>query len=369
MGGSVLVGHTLQVLASLPDEFADCVVTSPPYYQTRVYTGAEAVWGGREDCEHIFELKEHLPEASRFRTSKENGMGPHLNTRIYGNQTTKSGFCKKCGAWFGQLGLEPSPSLYLKHLLLVTKEIKRVLKKTGTLFLNIADSYDSKRLLLIPERLAVKMVDEQGWILRNDLIWFKRNAMPESVKDRWSRKHEYVFFFVKSGKYFFEQKRKTDERVERVLSSISVFPLERYSTKYPDGSKPASLSSIAGKRRSVREVAPLLFPQEEAREVIRLHHDHGRGPVPGDVLEVNTRPSGVNHIAVFPEELVLPLIEAGSPPGGLVLDPFAGSGTTLVAAKLAGRNFVGIELVPAYAEEARRRLRDARPYHHHFKML
>ena len=139
----VVRANALDYLKQMQDESVDCVVTSPPYYGLRFYEGADTVWGGDPKCEHDFELNEYLPEATRFRTN-ENGIGSHLNTRIYGNQTTKSGFCKKCGAWYGQLGLEPTYQMYLDHLLMITRELKRVLKKTGTLFWNMGDSYASE---------------------------------------------------------------------------------------------------------------------------------------------------------------------------------------------------------------------------------
>jgi len=199
--------HVLSALKKLPDESVDCIITSLPYYGLRSYKGAETVWGGDTNCTHEW----------------------GINSR-----------CSKCGAWKGQLGLEPSYEMYLDHLLMVTAELKRVLKKTGTFFWDMGDTYvgghiggsiynkewhisntdaipqikqgrpqshvkdiPEKSLLMIPERFAIGMI-EQGWILRNNIIWSKHNGMPSSVKDRFSNKWEYIFFFTKAKRYYFD---------------------------------------------------------------------------------------------------------------------------------------------------------------------
>lgn len=193
---SIRHGHVLDKLQKIPDESIDCIITSPPYYGLRSYDGAESMWGGDKNCEHDWKI------------IKNRGQ------RFFGIETR---FCNKCGAWHGQLGLEPTYQMYIDHLLLVTAELKRVLKKTGTMFWNMADSYvsDSGRLSdqemnvprksqrMLPERFAIKLVDEQKWIKRNTLVWYKRNVMPFSGSDRYSNKWEPIFFFTKSAKYFF----------------------------------------------------------------------------------------------------------------------------------------------------------------------
>jgi len=442
----IVHANALDYLKQMEDESVDCVVTSPPYYGLRSYEGADTVWGGDPKCEHDFELNEYLPEATRFRTN-ENGIGSHLNTRIYGNQTTKSGFCKKCGAWYGQLGLEPTYQMYLDHLLMITRELKRVLKKTGTLFWNMGDSYASeggpsrhkgysdpkwpkarngsfdqpttypqgikpKSLMMIPERFAIGMID-QGWILRNKIIWFKPNGLPSSAKDRFTNKWEYVFFFVKSKKYYFDldavrvPPKKTNYkpfnyRVREAImgrlkqkfgSMYSASEKEKtqydrhgvrvYNSKYTLDMYLSPQDPIYLKQKLVRvasrEVAKELFPndQEKQQEIVKFVHNYysnPKGANPGDVIDtpavkssysnadgsdfmsIATRPHKFAHFAVYPESLIEPLIKAGCPEGGTVLDPFAGSGTTGVVAKKLNRNAILIEISEKYVEIIKQRL-------------
>jgi len=189
----IICGHVLEALRKLPSNSVDCIITSPPYWGLRYYgKQANTVWGGDPNCEHDFELDK-------------------LN----------QGFCKKCGAWYGQLGLEPTLDMYIEHMLEITAELKRVLKPTGVFFLNHGDNWENKNLMMQNFRLAMRMVDEQGWILRNIIIWHKPNHMPESVKDRFTKSYEPVFFFVKSKRYWFDldavrepHKESTKERAK-----------------------------------------------------------------------------------------------------------------------------------------------------------
>lgn len=224
----------------------------------------------------------------------------------------------------GQLGLEPSYTEYITKLCAVFDEVKRVLRPEGTLWVNMGDSYSGssggppspyqtkarrygyvfprpphsdipkKSLCLIPFRFAIAMV-RRGWICRNVLIWKKPNALPESVKDRFTVDFEYVFLFAKSRRYYFKQQREP-----------AVY-----------------LHGLRNKRC---------------------------------VMEVNTTPLAANHFAAYPEKLVETPIQAGCPEGGIVLDPFIGTGTTALAAQKLGRNFIGIELNPNYVKLANERL-------------
>ena len=204
MNISIRNGNVLDELKKIPDNSVDCIVTSSPYYGLRNYGASDVVWDGNPDCEHEW----------------------------------NNVFCKKCNAWKGELGQEPSYKLYLQHLLQITKELKRVLKPTGTMFWNIGDSYASsggptrhfgytdpkygnnkggffveptsfdqgiipKSQMMIPERFTIALTDEQKWIRRNFLVWYKRSGMPESMDDRFSRKWEPIFFFTKNKRYYF----------------------------------------------------------------------------------------------------------------------------------------------------------------------
>ena len=296
MNIKLMNGHVLDMLKNIHDESVDCVVSSCPYYGLRDYSGVatyssedyddllviantdlqkhrdpvpesqkdryyltepafnendkkwyislkydtSGVWGGNPECEHDFSI---LAQGGLLHENR-NGIGSTVlanidrREKVHGKGMAMNSTCSKCGAWKGQLGLEPTYQMYIDHLMLVMKELKRVLKKTGTLFWNMGDSYASsggasrhfgysdpkwakarngsfeeptaydqgikpKSLMMIPERFAMAMIDD-GWILRNTLCWLKRNAMPSSVKDRFSNKWEYVFFFTKAQKYYFD---------------------------------------------------------------------------------------------------------------------------------------------------------------------
>ena len=233
----ILNGDALTHLKELPSESIDCVVTSPPYWALRDYgEQVQVIWDGEKDCEH--EWKENVIPKQRGNLK---GIWEDRNN-FNANSSNKeqiSNFCSKCNAWKGQLGLEPTFDLYIKHLCDVFNEVKRVLKKSGTCWVNLGDTYwgggnnrgsseenlsekqfsnrgargqnqrewnknyQAKSLCMIPFRFAIEMVN-RGWILRNSLIWHKPNVMPSSVKDRFTVDFEYLFFFVKSKKYYFE---------------------------------------------------------------------------------------------------------------------------------------------------------------------
>ena len=265
---TLLLGDAHDVLAGLPDESVDCIVTSPPYY----------------------------------------------GLRDYGTP--------------GQYGLEETPTGYAETMRRVFAEARRVLSEEGTLWLNLGDSYSvrwssergagrrglngddddrgrsgaithgvpEKNLLGVPWRVAFALQDD-GWILRNEIIWSKPNAMPEPVRDRLSTRHEHLFLFSKSRRYHFD------------LNAIRGHGANRES----------------------------------------------KGRNPGDVWSIATRPYPQAHFAVFPIDLPLRCIKAGCKPGGTVLDPFSGSGTTGAAARQLGRKYVGIDLNPTYHDLAKDR--------------
>jgi len=229
--------------------------------------------------------------------------------------------------------LELTPQEYIEHLKTVFAEVKRVLKKTGTCWVNIGDTYASgggkaaeqsflrskgkdrhtqpdspgkaklrskmgKSLCNIPERFSIMMTDELGWIKRNTIIWYKRNAMPESVKDRFTVDFEYLYYFTKSKEYYFEQQFED----------------------YAPGSE------------------------------VEYRRTNTKGRNKRCVWDIPTRPFPGAHFAVFPPELVETPILAGCPESGIVLDPFAGSGTTILKAIQLDRNAIGFELNPEYCK-------------------
>jgi site-specific DNA-methyltransferase (adenine-specific) len=268
----VICGDALEVLKRMPDDFVDCIITSPPY------------WGLRD----------------------------------YGVD--------------GQIGLEGTLEEYLERLLKITSELKRVLKPSGVMFWNHGDcyggvvnfshtsyqagrkelevckllrkasqvrkDYPAKCLTFQNYRLITRMIDEQGWLLRNVIIWYKHNYMPEPAKDRFTRSYEPIFMLVKSQKYWFNLESVKDY----MKHSGDVWVIS-----------PASSEKLS---RSERK----------------------------------------GHFATFPERLVEPMIRCGCPKGGIVLDPFMGSGTTCVVAKKLGRNYIGIDVNPEYIEMAKKRL-------------
>jgi len=288
--GILYCGDAYEILQSLESESIDCVVTSPPYWAKRDY-GVD-----------------------------------------------------------GQLGLEPDFQQYLEKLWQVFDEVYRVLKPTGTCFVNLGDTYygggkgqtnginkaggiggekfknmeyPPKSLCLIPERFAIGMI-ERGWILRNVIIWHKPNAMPESVKDRFTVDFEYIYFFTKSKKYYFQ----------RIIE--------------PYTSKPHT----EGHKHKYRDHGLISY-----REVLNFYTQGGRNK--RTVWSINTKPFKDAHFAVFPPDIPETCIKAGCPSDGIVLDPFLGSGTTAIVAEQLGREWIGIELKQEYCELVKKRFKDA----------
>jgi DNA modification methylase len=287
----ILQGDCREMLQSLPDESVHCCVTSPPYFNLRDYNVA------------------------------------------------------------GQIGLESRPEEYVEALVGVFREVRRVLRKDGTLWLNLGDSYASrwpcnrrnvigsgslangkrearpermgwglkdKDLMLIPHRVAMAL-QEDGWWLRSDTVWHKPNPMPESVRDRPTRAHEYLFLLAKSQGYYYDA---TAIREPGVI---------------PAGTK-------AAKGSAERCAQPGVNSRPPEYKV----YDGWRNK--RSVWQVSTRPYKGAHFATMPPALVEPCILAGCPPGGVVLDPFAGSGTVGEVAAKHGRDAILVELNPEYVK-------------------
>lgn len=242
-----------------------------------------------------------------------------------------------------EYGLELSPAEYVETMRALFAEVRRVLADDGTLWLNLGDSYASgsrssyastgkaagrvgasrptsnlpgKNLLGIPWRVAFALQDD-GWILRNDIIWSKPNAMPESVSDRLSTRHEHLFMFSKSPRYWFD-----------------LDPIREPHVSTPDREGKNALRG----QKAMRPVGPNSGAYSEG----------GRNP--GDVWTIATQPFAEAHFAVMPAELARRAVVAGCKPGGTVLDPFSGSGTTGLVAQRNGRKYVGIDLSADYLD-------------------
>jgi site-specific DNA-methyltransferase (adenine-specific) len=233
----------------------------------------------------------------------------------------------------GQIGQEETSQDYILKLTEVGKELFRVLKNTGSMWFNIGDSYYNKELLLIPSRLALAY-RELGFILRNKIVWYKTNHMPESVKDRFTRTYEPLFFFTKTKNYYFDLdgvrvKHKTKARWGKNIT-------------YSDLPNPHTGLALTKHDKAVDRT------NRSYTDSLHKRDYHPLGKNPGDLWQIPTKPYKGAHFAVFPETLCYNPIIAGSPKFGLVLDPFLGSGTTMVVSKKYSRSCIGIELNPEY---------------------
>jgi DNA modification methylase len=233
----------------------------------------------------------------------------------------------------GQIGLEETPEEYIAAMVEVFRCVWDVLKDDGTLWLNIGDSYGSgKQLLGIPWKLAFAL-QSNGWVLRQDIIWHKPNPMPESVQDRCTKSHEYIFLLSKAEKYFYDAEAIKEASVDPEGSA------NRYKTPFFAGEKHESGGYSA----------------------TGATHTKGMKEFDGNrnkrsVWTVTTKPYAGAHFAVFPSDLIEPCILAGAPVGGVVLDPFMGSGTTAQVAQNLGRRYLGCELNKDYESLQNKRL-------------
>ena len=308
---TILLGDVRQRVAEIPDGTVRCCVTSPPY------------WGLRD----------------------------------YDND--------------GQIGLEQTPDEYVAEMIAVLREVRRVLTDDGTLWLNLGDSYASnpasggrststsfhgspssetdhatpkrkyvrpdglkpKDLVGIPWRVAFALQSD-GWWLRQDIIWHKPNPMPESVTDRCTKAHEYVFLLTKSARYYYD--------AEAIAEPAAPSTVDRLTQ--PNISTQTGSTRVPGKTNG------------NMKAVGNVETRNRRS-----VWTITTKPFKGAHFAVMPEALAESCVLAGSEPGDLVLDPFTGSGTVAVVALRHARNFIGCELNPDYAEIARQRIIDDAP--------
>ncbi|MCV0071182.1 DNA-methyltransferase [Pseudomonas aeruginosa] len=305
----IRVGDCLDALRAMPDQSFHCCITSPPYFGLRDY-----------------------------------GMA-------------------------GQIGLEQTPAEFVARLVEVFREVRRVLRDDGTLWLNLGDSYarkgglgpqggaafadrrrgneaicksiqavpdglKEKDLVGIPWRVAFALQDD-GWYLRQDIIWHKPNPMPESVRDRCTKAHEYIFLLSKSPRYYFDSEAIKEP-------AVSEKPSGNKRHKYAD----AYAASDSEEHRTKAGLTALAGVEWTKRNL-------------RSVWTVGSKPFKGAHFATFPPDLIRPCVLAGAPRGGLVLDPFGGAGTTALVAMQEGRRSVLLELNPEYASIARHRLASA----------
>ena len=219
-----------------------------------------------------------------------------------------------------------------------------------------------KSLAQIPSRFAIAMTD-RGWILRNTIIWHKKNAMPSSVLDRFTNKYEQVFFFTKNKKYYFdgdsvrvpfetEEYSKAEYRASRYDGKFNVENAESFGS--PRARSQRQYNSKEGtKDRDLEEIARKFGTRRPPGNDYKRNE---KGKNPGDVWTTVSEPNPEAHFATFPTKLIEPMVKSGCPQGGVILDPFLGSGTTAYVAKLLGRKYIGIELNPEYIKIANRRL-------------
>lgn len=329
MSYQIIQGNCLDTLPTLPDASVQCCVTSPPYFGLRDY-GVK-----------------------------------------------------------GQLGLEPTVGEYVAAMTAVFREVARVLKPDGVLWLNLGDSYSSsnsaqviqtkdkggglratnnfyarpktdlpsKNLIGIPWRVAFALQDD-GWILRSDIIWHKPNPMPESVTDRPTRSHEYMFLFAKQERYYYNADAikepatyPGDDRKGRASHDHKTMPTTEVNGMRPRSHRD-SFKREGSKREQVipnQSVGTHRPDREESRYDTSMRNKR-------DVWTVAPATYADAHFATFPPDLIEPCILAGSAPGDTVLDPFSGSGTTASVALKHNRNAIGIELNPAYIEMSHKRI-------------
>jgi len=323
----IIQGDCIEGLRTLPNASVHCCVTSPPY------------WGLRD----------------------------------YGHD--------------GQIGLESTPEAYVARMVEVFREVRRVLREDGTCWMNLGDSYTGaansggankndggpavrvrglpgkagdglkpKDLVGIPWRVAFAL-QADGWWLRQDIIWHKPNPMPESVRDRCTKAHEYVFLLTKSERYYYDAEAVSEPVSVSTTARLSQpsLPLQAGSDRVP-GKTNGPMKAV-GPRFGGNKFGDSDDPKHATKSgnVYQIPDANGRRNR-RSVWTVTTKPYSGAHFAVMPADLVEPCIKAGCPEGGTVLDPFAGSGTTLAVAAELGRSGIGCELNPEYIELAEQRI-------------
>ena len=330
----VICGDALKVLRELPADSIDCCMTSPPYWTQREYSN-------------------------------------------------------------GGIGHEPSSTAYINRLLDVAAEIKRVLTPCGSFWLNVGDVYRKKSLVGIPWRVAIRLMDEQGWILRNDVIWNKVKGSPDNTKDKLRHVYENVFHFVANSKCYYNMDAvRSKPRESKVRNGAVVSASGVTGVRYKRQIELSTVLSDAEKREAFRALNTVLSAVtngrlSDFRMIIRgqqrcTHSDseklsgrakelrdrgfyflkyHPNGTKPSDLWDIMPEDTHrrTGHFAPYPEDLCRIPILATCPPGGVVLDPFCGTGTTLAVAAQLGRAGVGIDIASEYVDMTRARVASVTP--------
>lgn len=515
----IFCGHSLEILRQFPPESVHMAMTSPPYWGKRSYKTKPQVWDGEPDCEHKFSIETEAGDI-RYRPGYNADVGFCYNPDVWEGDG-KGQICSVCGAWKGELGHEPTPELYVKHLCDIFDEVKRVLKKEGTCFVNLGDTYygsggsvghtpesknlgrktfeygayptaaiaqqkhaflQAKTMCCIPEMFVIEML-KRGWILRNKIIWHKPNCTPESSNDRFTNDFEPVYFFTKNNNVLFWTNEKSlklvrrpprtsiegidwdwqqcrrcggtgfrieDDDADRFQRSLDSFFEGAVNNDEQERTVCRKCEGTGKVKHSLWTGHDYYFQQQfepykmnrwggkyKKNENVKTAPDEkqcgGQGPLNRMGYDCYPNPQGRNmrsvwtikvssfkgsHFAVYPEELCIRPIQAGSPEfvcrncgmprikvfkatgnyiggygsaehigvspesslltkqveektcagytececggeydGGIVLDPFSGSGTTALSALRLGMRFVGIDSNPEYVEMAYGRIR------------
>lgn len=376
----ILQGHVIDVIRTLPENSIQCVVTSYPYWGQRAYETRPQVWGGVNGHGH----KWASTPARRARSEKDRGKTSAYGSKDPGSYEARGGAICECGAWLGELGMEPTPELYVGHAALVADEVHRILKPDGTFWVNLGATYAThpsgvvgdkrwakswqkgrentgaeqsgrfdkrapgwkrKELVPIPWMFGMAL-HARGWWIRADVQWWKLNGKHENTADRPFRAHEYVTMFTKTADPLYNEAEVRQPYVPSTIREIGV--------AYRGTSKTVTLD---GREYSLYERAGAEDPSELKRRILKRLAERGGSMLP-DVWYLATGNGGGQHVAVFPETLPEICLTASSLKGDVILDPFAGSGTTLKVARRLERRSIGIELNPAYVSLIERNLAD-----------
>ena len=342
----ILCGDCRDVMAGFPEDNIDLVVTSPPYWGLRDYGLEPQIWGGDPECEH--EWVNTPPPRKRKEADVKNPDSKQATVRGTAYNSSEGNICVNCGAWRGNLGLEPHPQMFIDHLVDICREIKRVLKPSGTFWLNLGDTYyggkgdpygtelyrkhkkvkisgnelhklrsnwlQPKQKLMMPSRVAIALQDD-GWILRSDIIWHKPNHMPSSVTDRFTCAYEHIFLFAKQGRYYFDldaiRQPHSTSTIQRITQPNVMNQLGGDKQRELRGEGGGNASRSADMVKSLaRNYDEWYFEQRDKKSWHDHEHDetmgfgqqkrgfkvknlpHPRGKNPGDIWEIDAPNTG-----------------------------------------------------------------------------
>ncbi len=388
----IVQGHVLDVLRGLPADAVQTCITSPPYWGQRDYQTEPQVWGGDSAHPHVWTATAPRRTRSADDQGHNSAYRPggrlEFNNHAAGaarsspeNYEARGGDGCPCGAWRGELGQEPTPELFVAHLVSVFEEVRRALRPDGTLWVNLGGTYatypsgvtgerrwktswlkgrdtrgaeqsgsfdkrapgwKAKEYVPVPWLFGLAM-HEAGWWIRSDVQWWKLNGKHENVADRPFRAHEYITMFTKTPDPFYNEEAVRQPYVPSTIREIGV--------AYRGKAKPLAAGGVPV---SLYEREGAQDPSALKRRIVAALAERGGSMLPY-VWFMATGNGGGQHVAVFPETLPEICMVASSRVGDLVLDPFSGSGTTCAVARRLARRSIGIELSPLHAEQSRAR--------------